>query len=302
MQEKTILQFDNICTQTIQASWLNNNDVRLDVLRLDKLHPVISGNKWFKLQYHVARIISQYNARTVATFGGAYSNHIVATAYTCMINRLRCIGFIRGEPAQQISHTLAQARDYGMELIFVSREAYRDKTQLKKQYPDYYWIEEGGYSELGAQGAADILSYAAHIPQYSHIAAATGTGTMLAGLVLGKQPHQQVLGICALKGNTAVENSVRSLLPETLHHRFSIDHRFHFGGYAKHPPPLLQYMRDCWEQHQLPLDMVYTAKAFFGTEQLVREKTIPPGSRILFIHSGGLQGNLSLARGLLPFT
>lgn len=295
------LHFDDIHTQTIKASWLDNNRVKLDVLRLDRIHPVISGNKWFKLQHYVAEIINQYNARTVATFGGAYSNHIVATAFACLQSQLPCVGFIRGEQAQQLSHTLQQAEAYGMQLRFISREAYRDKTALQKKFPGYYWIEEGGYGLPGAAGAAGIWQYVPEPESYTHIVAAVGTGTMLAGLVLGKQTAQQVIGISALKNNTSLESCVNALLPQALRAGFSIDHRFHFGGYAKHPAPLLQYMADCWHQHRLPLDMVYTAKAFYATEQLIREHTIAPGSCVLFIHSGGLQGNLSLAQGLLPF-
>ncbi|RFM28746.1 1-aminocyclopropane-1-carboxylate deaminase/D-cysteine desulfhydrase [Deminuibacter soli] len=301
MPDKPTLAFDNICTQTIKASWLNNNGVQLDVLRLDRLHPVVSGNKWFKLQFHIARLINQYSARTVATFGGAYSNHIIATAFACRMHGLPCVGFIRGEQPQQLSHTLTQARDYGMQLYFVSRNEYRNKTLLEQAFPDYYWIPEGGYSIAGAEGAATILQHVPSPETYTHLIAAVGTGTMLAGLVMAAIPGLQITGISALKGNTGAAHSVNALLPAHLHDCFSIDHRFHFGGYAKHPPELLDYMTRCWNDYALPLDMVYTAKAFFATEQLINEHTIAPGSRVLFIHSGGLQGNLSLAPGLLPF-
>jgi 1-aminocyclopropane-1-carboxylate deaminase/D-cysteine desulfhydrase-like pyridoxal-dependent ACC family enzyme len=294
------LQFDHIITQTIRANWLNDAAVGLDVLRTDLLHPVISGNKWFKLQFYVAEAI-QYNARTIATFGGTYSNHIVATAYACRQSGIASAGFIRGEKPATLSHTLRQAMAYGMELHFLSREQYRQKAVWQQQFPGYYWIAEGGYGEAGARGAAGMLSFVPSLPQYSHIVAAAGTGTMLAGLVRAALPGQQVIGISALKNHTGLEQDIRALLPEGISTPFRVFHDFHFGGYAKHPPALIRYITECWHNYQLPLDIVYTAKAFFAAEQLIREKVITAGSQVLFVHSGGLQGNLSLPPGLLPF-
>lgn len=301
MSINNLFHFDAITTQPVAASWLQNAGTTLSALRLDRLHPVISGNKWFKLQFYLAHAV-QNNARMLATFGGAYSNHIAATAFACWQLGLPCTGFIRGEPSNTPSHTLQQAMEYGMKLQYISREAYRQQQAVQKNYPDYYWIPEGGYGERGAEGAATILPLAEAWADYTHIIAATGTGTMLAGLVRAALPHQQVVGISVMKGNTALWQSVRALIPETKKTRFSIEQDFHFGGYAKHPPELLNYMRHCWHAYQLPLDLVYTAKAFYATEQLILQHTIPDGSNVLFIHSGGLQGNLSLPAGTIPFS
>ncbi|MDR6342824.1 1-aminocyclopropane-1-carboxylate deaminase/D-cysteine desulfhydrase-like pyridoxal-dependent ACC family enzyme [Filimonas zeae] len=294
------LHFSQVNTQTITASWLKSSSCGLHVLRLDKLHPVISGNKWFKLQYYLQQA-TQYSARKIATFGGAYSNHIVATAFACYLRQIPCAGFIRGEAAQTLSHTLLQAKAYGMELHFVSREAYKNKVAIQESNPDYYWVNEGGYGLPGAQGAATIPDLVPDIENYTHIIAAVGTGTMLAGLCKAAPPHQQIIGISAMKNNTALQQQVQALL-DTPDNRFTILHDYHFGGYGKHPATLISYIQQCWQQYQLPLDIVYTGKAFFATEHLIKTHTIPQGSNVLFIHSGGLQGNLSLPAGTLPFS
>jgi 1-aminocyclopropane-1-carboxylate deaminase/D-cysteine desulfhydrase-like pyridoxal-dependent ACC family enzyme len=300
MSSTTLLHFDAVVIQSIAANWLQDTQTSLSVLRLDRLHPVISGNKWFKLQQYLADAVHN-NAGKVGTFGGAYSNHIVATAFACRQLHIPCTGFIRGE-ANIPSHTLLQAQAYGMEIQYVSREDYRLQKQVQEKYPGYYWIPEGGYGSKGAAGAATILSLVKRLPDYTHIVAATGTGTMLAGLVRAAAKGQQVTGISVMKGNTALTQAVNALLTGEEQASFTIEQDYHFGGYAKHPRPLIDYMIHCWEQHQLPLDLVYTSKAFFATEQLIRQHTIPPGSNVLFIHSGGLQGNLSLPAGTIPFS
>lgn len=297
----SLLFFDEVVVQSITASWLQQAQTRLSVLRLDRLHPVISGNKWFKLQYYLAEAAGN-NVGKIATFGGAYSNHIVAVAFACQQLQLPCTGFIRGEAHTPLSPTLQQAQAYGMELQYISREVYRQQQRVQQNTPGYYWIPEGGYGQQGAAGAATILSLVPAAADYTHIVAATGTGTMLAGLVKAAAPGQQITGVSVMKGNTALPQAVSALLTGAEQASFTIEQEYHFGGYAKHPRPLLDYMIQCWQQHQLPLDLVYTSKAFFATEQLIRLHTIPPGSNVLFIHSGGLQGNLSLPAGTIPFS
>ncbi|RXK80554.1 1-aminocyclopropane-1-carboxylate deaminase/D-cysteine desulfhydrase [Filimonas effusa] len=300
MSINNLLHFEAIITQNISASWLLDSQSRLSLLRLDLLHPVVSGNKWFKLQFYLADAV-QNNAKTIATFGGAYSNHIVATAFACQQWGLPCVGYIRGAP-QYLSHTLKDAMSYGMQLQFLSRSDYRRKNELMPEHPEYYWIPEGGYGITGAEGAATILSHATALSSYTHIVAATGTGTMLAGLIRGACAHQHVTGISIMKGNNELPQLVSELLSGEEKATFHIEQDYHFGGYAKHPPQLIDYINTCWHQYQLPLDIVYTGKAFFATEQMIRQHTIPAGSNVLFIHSGGLQGNLSLPAGTIPFS
>ncbi len=292
-----------IAVQHIKADWLKKRKIHLDVLRLDEWHLVVSGNKWFKLQYYL-REAKEKGFAAVATFGGAYSNHIVATAFACKEEGLQSIGIIRGEKPKRFSHTLLNAEAYGMHLQFVSREEYRKKEELKALFPQAYWINEGGYGELGAAGAANILPLADDWKIYTHIACAVGTGTTLAGLITKALSNQTMIGFSALKNNAGLEGEVRELLSEPDASKpFRIIHDYHFGGYAKYNAALLDYMNDVWKQHHLPLDFVYTAKAFYGLQDMIeKEDVFTIGSRILFIHTGGLQGNESLGNQVLTFS
>ncbi len=296
---KDILDFSSINTQTFDADWLKVSDTTLDILRIDKIHPVISGNKWFKLKYYLEEAVSQ-NAQTIATFGGAYSNHIIAMAYAAQAIGIKCIGVIRGERPKQLSHTLRDAVELGMHLHFVSREEYNHPEKIKSGFPDVYWINEGGYGETGVKGAAEILSYANDLASYTHIVCAVGTGTMLAGLVAASLPHQQVIGVSVLKNNFSIEEEVRTILPDKSL-SFKIVHDYHFGGYAKHPEELLKFMRQIWDEYAFPTDIVYTSKALFAIKDMITKHIIPTGSKVLTVHCGGLQGNLSLRPGVLPF-
>ncbi|MEP6847032.1 MAG: pyridoxal-phosphate dependent enzyme [Panacibacter sp.] len=192
------IRFDKIITQPIESEWLHKNNVQLDVLRLDEMHAIISGNKWFKLKYYLSKAAA-IKATAIASFGGAYSNHIVAVAYACKIAGIKSIGIIRGEQPVVLSDTLEDARNYGMELHFVSRAFYRDTEIIKQHFDNVYWIEEGGYGVTGAKGAADILSFAKNNQAYSHIVCAVGTGTMMAGIVQSAGSDQNIIGISTMK-------------------------------------------------------------------------------------------------------
>lgn len=295
------LQFENIFTQTIHADWLQKNNARLDVLRLDKLHETVSGNKWFKLKYYLSDA-KQKNYSTIATFGGAFSNHIVATAFACKEEGLKSIGIIRGEEPAILSHTLQTAKHYGMQLEFVTRALYNDTDLIKQTFENVYWVEEGGYGAYGVKGAKEILSFAPEVEKYSHIVCAVGTGTMMAGIIEAAQLHQKIIGVSVMKGNYTLLDKVETMLsPADKNKSYSIEHDYHFGGYAKHPPQLIAFMNAMWLQHQLPTDIVYTSKTFFATQDLIKKNIIPAGSNVLMIHSGGLQGNLSLPEKTLDF-
>jgi 1-aminocyclopropane-1-carboxylate deaminase len=292
------IDIEHITVQAITANWLPAS-VLADVLRLDEIHPIVSGNKWFKLQYYLEEA-GLRGHDTIATFGGAYSNHIVAAAYACRACGFKSIGIIRGERPLHLSPTLINAADYGMHLQFVSRDAFKDKETIKQQLHNVYWINEGGYGSLGAKGAGDILQLVKNIENYTHIICAVGTGTMFAGLVNRAKPNQEMIGISVLKNNFSIAGEVRALLDDKAK-PFTILHDHHFGGYAKHPPELVDFMRETWHTSQLPTDIVYTAKTFYALKQLIISGSIPAGSRVLMIHSGGLQGNASLQKGVLPF-
>ncbi|MCW3086982.1 MAG: 1-aminocyclopropane-carboxylate deaminase [Sediminibacterium sp.] len=292
--------FANINIQPVRG--LSTGSVTTHILRLDLLHPVVSGNKWFKLQYYLQEA-AHTGHHTIASFGGAYSNHIVALAWAAREKKLQSIGFIRGDIHTKLTPTLEQAKNLGMKLVYVERERYRDKEILIREYaqPGTYWIMEGGYGILGARGAADILRVA-DTGNYTHIACAAGTGTMLAGLVKGKNEAQAVIGISVLKNHYGLEAGVQALLTgEEKQAPLTLLHDYHFGGYAKHPEVLLRFMKETWEQDRIPTDIVYTAKLLYGVKDLVNKGFFPAGSRVLVIHSGGLQGNQSLPPGTLPF-
>jgi len=292
--------YDNVYVQPILHTSTQNNII-LNVLRLDRLHDVVSGNKWFKLQLQI-KACKQANKTTIATFGGAYSNHIVATAYACKLEGLNSVGIIRGDEPKQHNHTLQRAQSLGMQLQFVSRTDYGNKELLKQSlYNDvWYWVNEGGYAILGAEGVTDMYQWIND--SYTHIACATGTGTMMAGLIKGAAPHQHVIGITALKGHDSLQQEITHLLTtKEAEKTFTIFNNYHFGGYAKHPKVLLDWMNHLYISYKLPTDIVYTSKMLYGVFNLIESGYFAEGSKIMAIHSGGLQGNLSLPKGSLLF-
>lgn len=274
------------------------------MLRLDLLHPVVSGNKWFKLKYHLQQAINEH-CKGIITFGGAYSNHLVAAAWAAREAGLPVLGIIRGEQPRQLSPALKDMLEYGMQLRFVNRQSFADEAQtiaqLKKEYPQHFIIPQGGQSALGVQGAAEILQQAP-MEQYTHIACAAGTGTMMAGIVQASLPQQQVIGISSIKTESADNNSITAFIEQYGSKRnYRLFTNYHFGGYARHTPALLQFMNQFYHEHGIPTDFVYTAKLFFAVNDLVLHDYFPAGSRLLLIHSGGLQGNRSLPEGTLTF-
>lgn len=294
MQE---INLRNITIDKLSLPLFTEKGVEADVLRLDKIHPHISGNKWFKLRYYLEDAKRQ-SKKTIITYGGAWSNHIIATAAICKINNLSCIGIIRGEEAVTLSPTLSEARSLGMQLLFISREDYRSGNipgELNK--PGYYFVPEGGYGVMGAEGAATIMDCCKK-ENYSHICCATGTGTMTAGLIKSSLPSQQVIAISVLKNNLDLEKNIKSLSGEK---EFKLIHDYHFGGYAKYKPELIDFMDDFFRHTSIQSDFVYTGKLFFAINDLTLNNFFIPGSRLLIIHSGGLQGNASLSNGTLIF-
>jgi len=267
--------------QTVELPELAQHHVRMDVLRLDLIHPVVSGNKWFKLKEWL-RIAAAGGSSHLITFGGAWSNHIVATAFAAREAGLSATGIIRGERPARPSATLVAAEGYGMQLEFITRAAYRQKDDplflagLAARYPGAVRIPEGGAGEPGIKGSMDILREVDSSP-YSHILCAVGTGTTYEGLSAAARHDQQVIGISVLAPP------------------------YHFGGYARHTPELLEFMNHFHRNTGIPSDFVYTGKLFYATLDMVHKGHFPPGAHLLVIHSGGLQGNRGLPPGLLYF-
>lgn len=255
----------------------------VSVLRLDLLHSEISGNKWFKLKYNLEQA-RQENKHAILTFGGAFSNHIAATAFACKETGFNSIGIIRGEETSLHNPTLSFARKHGMQLHFVSRETYKLKNtasyieNLQQQFPNCYIIPEGGDNALGQKGCEEILNDNTLL--YDTIFCAYGTGTTFKGISRSLKPEQTLTGINVLNYEAVTD------LPQSF-----ILNAYHFGGYAKHTPELLDFKERFEQQFHIPLDYVYTAKLFFAVFDLIDQDKLQQTKKILIIHSGGLQGN-----------
>jgi 1-aminocyclopropane-1-carboxylate deaminase len=296
----------NITIDKLDEAVFTEREISVEMLRLDKVHPVVSGNKLFKLHYFLQEA-QQSTHKHIITYGGAYSNHLVAAAFACRELGLTCTGIVRGEMPAKLSHTLQQCREMGMQLQFVSREQYDRKEtaafwqELEDRHGPHLLVPEGGYHPMGAKGAAMIVQ---HIPQegYTHITCALGTATTVAGLLSAAAKNQLVMGFCALKGMTDIEARLQYLLEGPYNTAaFMPVHDYCFGGYAKKDPVIFHFMNQLWQRHQLPVDFVYTAKMLYGVYDMAAKGFFAPGSKVLCVHTGGLQGNLSLPVETLTF-
>ncbi len=294
-----LINSENITIDNLSFPGNSDENINASVLRLDKIHPVISGNKWFKLRYYLDEA-KYLNKKTIVTYGGAWSNHILATAAACKINEFNSIGIIRGEEIENLSSTLLQAKDFGMKIVFMNRNDYQNKIiPLEINTDECYMIAEGGYGKKGAIGASTILKNFT-VENYTHICCAAGTGTMAAGLLNGLSADQKLIAISVLKNYLEIENKIKALL-ETHTKNLTVIHDYHFGGYAKYKPELIQFMNDLYTHSNTPTDFVYTGKLFYAISDLIKKNYFPKESKLLIIHSGGLQGNRSLNKGKLIF-
>jgi 1-aminocyclopropane-1-carboxylate deaminase len=290
---------ENINIQCIPSFSINQLEV--DVLRLDDIHPIISGNKWFKLKYYV-QFAQANQAKTIASFGGPYSNHLVALAYVAKQNNLKSIGYVRANGNEPITPSLQEAVSYGMELRFLGRAHFQKlKNELIQNNSStaIFFVDEGGYGTLGAKGAATILNNE-KTNNYSHIVCAVGTGTMMAGLINASNTHQHIIGIPVLKNEQSIAHEINWLLTDTKKN-YTLLHDFHLGGYAKTTQMQFDFMNQLWETEKIPTDIVYTSKLFMAMKNLIHSDYFSSASKILIVHSGGLQGNRSVAVGTLLF-
>lgn len=282
------------------------NRISLVIKREDLIHPFVSGNKFRKLKYNLLQAKTE-NQSTLLTFGGAYSNHIAAVAYAGKENGFQTIGIIRGdELADKIASnpTLKFAQECGMQFEFVSREDYRLKTeaafleQLEQKHGSFYLIPEGGTNALAIKGCEEILTQEDGI--FDYVACAIGTGGTISGIINSALPHQKILGFPALKADF-LQDEIRNFVQNE---NWELITEYHFGGYAKVNDELIAFINWFFEQTQIPLDPVYTGKMVFGVFDLINKNYFPENSKILLIHTGGLQGihgmNLKLKqKGLL---
>jgi len=283
--------------QEVNDPILKESGIRLLIKRDDLIHEQISGNKWRKLKYNISEAV-QKNHHTILTFGGAYSNHISATAFACKKAGLESIGIIRGED-DLTNPTLNFARENGMQLEFVSREDYRKKNdddfldELESRFGRFFLVPEGGANGLGVRGCSEILAEVEE--DFDIVCCAAGTATTLAGLALSLTENQKLLGFPALKGGGFLLDEVKRLMDESaLRPPSSINHQliteYHFGGYAKMKPELLEFITGFTERTGIPLDPIYTGKMMFGIYDLIRCNVFESETTILAIHTGGLQG------------
>ena len=271
---------------------IQSSDYSLYIKREDLLHTYISGNKFRKLHYNLQKA-KEENHMALLTFGGAFSNHILAVAAAGKENGLKTIGVIRGEELRSKileNPTLKMAQEFGMVFEFVSREVYRSKQEadfiqtLQQRYGEFYLLPEGGTNDLAVQGCEEILVESD--ADFDFICCAVGTGGTISGIVNSSKVGQQVLGFPALKGDFLTED-IRKFVNKS---NWQLMTDYHFGGYAKVDELLIEFINDFYQKFQVPLDPVYTGKMAFGVLDLIEKKKFPKGSKILMIHSGGLQG------------
>jgi 1-aminocyclopropane-1-carboxylate deaminase/D-cysteine desulfhydrase-like pyridoxal-dependent ACC family enzyme len=285
--------------QPIDNALLREKRVSLLVKRDDLIHPQVQGNKWRKLKYNLQEAKAR-GKTTLLTFGGAYSNHIYAVAAAARLFGFRSIGVIRGEEPPEKSSTLRFATSQGMQLHYLSRADYALKETpdmqrtVQQQFGDFYLVPEGGTNLFALKGVEELV--AELDVDYDFLTVACGTGGTLAGLVAGLRGDKQLIGFSSLKGEDTLTATVNALVSEYCGRSFAnfhINFDYQFGGYAKTKPELMDFISDFKKQFDIPLEPVYTGKMFYGLFDLIRKDHFPPDTRIVAIHSGGLQGRES---------
>lgn len=278
-----------VLTQEIQV---DNASVKVFIRREDLIHPFVSGNKFRKLKYNLLQAKKE-NQHTLLTFGGAYSNHIAATAFAGKEHGFQTVGVIRGEELEakiDENPTLQFAQDCGMKFEFVSRDTYRLKDtanfveKLREKHGSFYLVPEGGTNEFAVNGCEEILNKADE--DYDFICCAVGTGGTISGLINGSFEGQKVLGFPALKGDF-LQKDIRNF---AKNNNFSLLNEYHFGGYGKVTSELIEFINSFYKKNKIPLDPIYTGKMVFGVIDLIQKNYFPKNAKILLIHTGGMQG------------
>lgn len=290
-----LLNYNDTPVQEILDARLERAGVRLFVKREDLNHPVVSGNKWWKLKYNLLEA-RRLGKDMLLTFGGAFSNHIYATAGAAGELGFRSVGVVRGEETLPLNHTLHFAREKGMELYYVSREDYRKKDHpdfiktLHDRFGDFYLIPEGGTNELAVKGCEEFAQSFHHI-EYDYICLPVGTGGTISGLIRGIDINKKILGFSVLKGGEFLNEEVKALAGnKAVHDHWKIMTGYHFGGYAKRTEVLDRFIKNFFEHTAIPLDFVYTAKMMWGIYDLAEKGYFRRGTTVMAIHTGGLQG------------
>ncbi|MFZ9661092.1 MAG: 1-aminocyclopropane-1-carboxylate deaminase/D-cysteine desulfhydrase, partial [Chitinophagaceae bacterium] len=283
----------NIDTQKVELDICIKHNVKWDVLRTDLIHPICSGNKFFKLKYYLTEAI-RTQKKIIATYGGPWSNHLVATAFAAKYCGLKSIGYIRGENPAHYSQTIIDCREQGMEIHFLNRNDYDNIKYNDHSTHDTLIIPQGGYGPKGMQGASEMLEYT-NAGSYSHIICAVGSGTMYAGLCQAASILTTPIGL-TVHTDDQIEYEIKHLLSlnhQNKHQQIELHHD-QMGGFAKVNLQVIEFMNEFYQKTGIPTDFVYTGRLMKWIHDSINSGQIPSGSHILSIHSGGLQGNISL--------
>jgi 1-aminocyclopropane-1-carboxylate deaminase len=278
--------------QQLKSKFLDDHGVELWLKRDDLIHTEISGNKWRKLKYNIQEATNR-GYHKLLTFGGAYSNHIAATAAVGKLLGIQTIGVIRGDEGFE-NKTLSEAKLNGMHMHFVSRAGYKLKTtasfqhKLEEHFGEFYLIPEGGASELGVQGCEEILQEVNL--QFDAIAVSAGTGTTASG-ICRQLKNEKLIVFPALKGGSFILEEMEQYCDSTQLAKVQLQLEYHFGGYGKTKPEQLAFMSQFFKEYKVELDKIYTSKMMFGLFDLIQKSAFKRGDKILAIHTGGLQGN-----------
>jgi 1-aminocyclopropane-1-carboxylate deaminase len=269
--------------------------IELYIKRDDLIHPYISGNKWRKLKYLI-QTAQLKNKKTLVTFGGAYSNHLLATACAAALKGFKSVGFVRGEELDASNHTLFLCEQFGMKIIFVDRISYLNKPALFEKYfsntNDAFFIDEGGRSDEAILGCSELID---ELPQtFDHIVLAAGTGSTFCGILKGCAIHNLSTKVHAVVVHKGIQEIVDYTIAKTTYAHYSIQDNYHFGAYAKTSPDLISFMKKFQQATGILLDPVYTAKALYALYDLIQQGVIQAKEKVLFIHTGGLIGNLGM--------
>lgn len=292
-----LFEINEVDLEEVKFPGISTSDFKIFVLRIDKLHREISGNKWFKLKYNLIEA-EKLNHKTLLTFGGAYSNHIYAVASAGKEFGFDTIGIIRGEEYFPLNPTLQFAADCGMKLFYLNRAEYKNRNdkafqeKLKIKFDNPYMIPEGGTNQLALMGTEEIVN---HIKtNFDYICTACGTGGTIAGIISSLKGEKKILGFPALKGGEFLENDIRELVTERSsqsYNNWKLITEYHFGGYAKIDISLINFINEFESINNFKLDYIYTSKMFYGIRELLKQEYFSKGTKIVLLHTGGIQGN-----------
>lgn len=288
--------------QKLDNSLLKEKNISLSIKRDDLIHEHISGNKWRKLKYNLLHAVNEKKAGII-TFGGAFSNHLIATAFAANASGLKSVGVVRGEDADENNPTLIFCRENGMIIKKITREEYKAKEEdgflklLHHEFENHFVVPEGGANFYGMNGCLEIVNEIEE--DFDFITTSCGTGTTLAGIIAGLKENQKAIGFSALKGGDFFQEEIEKQLyyfsfdkewVNDIKNKFRIETNYHFGGYAKTNTELFDFINWFEKEFKILLDPVYTGKMMFGLFDLIKKDYFKSGAKIIAVHTGGLQG------------